>query len=458
MNTYLEHEVNKQEEVFFQSENHLVGEQERECQQDVWKILVVDDEGDVHQITHMVLEDLVFENKPLYILSAYSAQEAKRLLEQHPDSALVLLDVVMENHNAGLKLVEYIRKTLNNPFIHIILRTGQPGYAPERDIIRKYEINGYTNKAELTAQKMATLVTSSLRSYSELITIENYRQQLEIEVIERTKELIEKNARLVALNDTLRKVNIDLVRLNQEKNEFLGIAAHDLKSPLASIQGLASLIERNYDSLPRDEVISMVSMIRLSSSQMFELIRNILDVNMIESGRLKLSPEVIDIAVLLHSLVKEYTPFAEKKNISLHFQKGGGKMFSFLDSQIVRQVLDNILSNAVKYSPADKNIFVRIHHHDKFISCEVQDEGPGLSDEEQLKLFGKFMRLTPRPTGNEHSTGLGLFIVKKLLDAMKGRVKCKSRLGQGSLFTVEFPFIETQWMEDYANNLMNQQG
>lgn len=458
MDTHREHDLNnKQDELFFQSEEHFIEEQEKESQ-DVWKILVVDDEGDVHQITHMVLEDLIFENKPLHIFSAYSAQEAKRLLERHPDSALVLLDVVMENYDAGLKLVEYIRKTLKNPFIHIILRTGQPGYAPEREIVCKYEINGYTNKTELTAQKMATMVTSSLRSYSELITIENYRQQLEKEVIERTKELVEKNARLIALNDTLRKMNIDLVKLNQDKNEFLGIAAHDLKSPLASIQGLASLIEKHYDSLPKDEVIGMAGMIRLSSSQMFELIRNILDVNAIESGRLKLSPEVTDISCILYSLVKEYTQSAKRKNIALHFQEEGGKTISFLDPQMVRQVLDNVLSNAIKYSPPDKNIFVRIRHDEESIFCDIQDEGPGLSEEEQLKLFGKFTRLTPRPTGNEHSTGLGLFIVKKLLDAMKGQIWCKSRLGQGSLFTVEFPFIETQWMEDYANSLLIQQG
>jgi len=419
--------------------------------QEGWKVLVVDDEGDVHQITHMVLDDFTFEDKPLCILSAYSAEEAKSLLEQHPDSALMFLDVVMESYDAGLKLVKYIRETLNNPFIHIILRTGQPGYAPEKEIVRKYEINGYTNKAELTAQKMFTLVTSSLRSYSELITIETYRQQLEKEVEERTRELVEKNTELQNLNETLKKMNEDLIKLNQDKNEFLGIAAHDLKNPLASIQGLAELIERCYDTLPKGEVIGIASMIRFSSIQMFEFIRNILDVNAIESGHFKVSLEVIDIHPILQSLVNEYTKFAKRKGISLSFHCAVEQLLAFADAQMVRQVLDNLISNAVKYSSPGKSIHIRVNHRSSYISCEIEDEGPGLSEEEQQKLFNKFARLTPRPTGDEHSTGLGLFIVKKLVEIMHGQVACKSQLGQGSIFTVEFPGVGAERINECMN-------
>ena len=103
------------------------------------------------------------------------------------------------------------------------------------------------------------------------------------------------------------------------------------------------------------------------------------------------------------------------------------------------QVLENLVSNAVKYSPPGKNIFVRLQHSAEAVRCEVQDEGPGLSPEDQKKLFGKFARLSAKPTGGEHSTGLGLSIVKKMVEAMNGKVWCESELGKGATFIVEFP-------------------
>jgi len=111
---------------------------------DTWKVLVVDDEDDVHQMTKVVLDDFIFENKPLEILNVNSAKEAKQILAEYPDIAVILLDVVMETSDAGLNLVGYIRKTLKNRFVRIVLRTGQPGYAPEKEVIRKYDINDYT--------------------------------------------------------------------------------------------------------------------------------------------------------------------------------------------------------------------------------------------------------------------------------------------------------------------------
>ena len=104
------------------------------------------------------------------------------------------------------------------------------------------------------------------------------------------------------------------------------------------------------------------------------------------------------------------------------------------------QVLENLVSNAVKYSPPRKNIFVRLKKEAGAVRCEVQDEGPGLSVEDQKKLFGKFARLSAKPTGGEHATGLGLSIVKRMVEAMNGKVWCESEPGQGALFVVQFPF------------------
>ena len=110
-----------------------------------------------------------------------------------------------------------------------------------------------------------------------------------------------------------------------------------------------------------------------------------------------------------------------------------------MDTSVAVQVLENLVSNAVKYSPPGKDIFVRLQKRAEAVRVEVQDQGPGLSAEDQKKLFGKFARLSAKPTGGEHSTGLGLSIVKKMVEAMNGQVWCESELGRGATFTVEFP-------------------
>ena len=144
-----------------------------------WKILVVDDEEGVHQVTTLALKNFTFDNKNLQLLHAYSAAQALEYLIEHPDIAIVLLDVVMESEHAGLKLVKKIREDLNNKTTRIVLRTGQPGQAPEREVIQNYDINGYKTKTELTANKLFTLMYATLRSYRDIITLERSRKGLE---------------------------------------------------------------------------------------------------------------------------------------------------------------------------------------------------------------------------------------------------------------------------------------
>jgi two-component system, sensor histidine kinase and response regulator len=110
----------------------------------------------------------------------------------------------------------------------------------------------------------------------------------------------------------------------------------------------------------------------------------------------------------------------------------------------LHQILDNLLSNGLKYSPMGKNLYLRLIKTEQVIRCEIQDEGPGLSLEDQQKLFSKFTRLTPKPTQGEHSTGLGLYIVKKLVEAMKGKVWCETELGRGATFIIEFPRVSSR--------------
>jgi len=144
-----------------------------------WKVLLVDDEPEVHEVTRLVLGNFRFEDRPLQILSAMSAAEAKEHLSENDDIAVIFLDVVMESDQAGLALVDYIRTVLGNRNIRIVLRTGQPGQAPEHEVITKYDINDYKEKTELTAQKLATTLFASLRSYRDIMTIEANKRGLE---------------------------------------------------------------------------------------------------------------------------------------------------------------------------------------------------------------------------------------------------------------------------------------
>ncbi|OJY92284.1 MAG: hypothetical protein BGP25_14265 [Lysobacterales bacterium 63-13] len=144
-----------------------------------WKILIVDDEPEVHQVTRLVLGNFRFDDRPLQLISAYSSIEAEQQLREHHDTAVILLDVVMETEQAGLALVRTIRERLDNPFVRIVLRTGQPGQAPEHEVVAAYDINDYKEKTELTAQKLSTTLYAALRAYRDMRTIESSRRGLE---------------------------------------------------------------------------------------------------------------------------------------------------------------------------------------------------------------------------------------------------------------------------------------
>jgi response regulator RpfG family c-di-GMP phosphodiesterase len=158
-----------------------------------WKILIVDDDKEVHAITTLVLKKFQYDNRGLDFFHAYSAREARNILKEQPDIAVILLDVVMETKDAGLLLVDYIRNNLKNKFVRIILRTGQPGEAPEERIIIEYDINDYKEKTELSSQKLVTVMLSSLRTYRDIQTIEASRRGLQ-RIIEASSSLFEQRS------------------------------------------------------------------------------------------------------------------------------------------------------------------------------------------------------------------------------------------------------------------------
>lgn len=264
------------------------------------------------------------------------------------------------------------------------------------------------------------------------------RKQAEANRIQLIQEQEAKNAAL-HYSKTIEEKNAQLVQLNQDKNEFLGIAAHDLKNPLSGILGLAEIMTASEGLLSPEEIVEYSSMIEDSSRRMFTLIKNLLDVNAIESGKMNTNLETTDILPTVKKIIQTYTDRAKAKNIDFYLKTDENQYIAFVDKDITHQVLDNLISNAIKYSPHHKNVTVTISTVDQNIRCEIKDEGVGLSKEDQQKLFGKFTRLSTKPTGGEHSTGLGLFIVKKLITSMNGNVWCESELGKGATFIVTFP-------------------
>ena len=229
-----------------------------------------------------------------------------------------------------------------------------------------------------------------------------------------------------------------LREMNDEKNEFMGIAAHDLRSPLNAVKGYTEMLLEE-EAMDRPEQAGLLRRIHDATQRMVEMVQNLLDVNAIERGEMNLQLAPADLSSLLASAVETHRPRAAAKQQNLHLENEAGPITVRIDPNVMVQVLENLISNAVKYSPPGRNIHVRLKKSPESVRCEVQDEGPGLSLEDQKKLFGKFARLSAKPTGGEHSTGLGLSIVKKMVEAMNGRVWCESEPGKGARFVVEFP-------------------
>ena len=230
-----------------------------------------------------------------------------------------------------------------------------------------------------------------------------------------------------------------LREMNDEKNEFMGIVAHDLRNPLNCIQGYSELIlEESAEARVQEPAQRILD----TSRRMTEMVRNLLDANRIERGEMKLDLQPIPFSAVLGTVVESYQPRAAAKQqvIGLECKVPAAADLTILaDRSLLLQVLENLISNAVKYSPVGTRIDVVLTRASDVGRCEVRDHGPGLSADDQKKLFGKFARLSAKPTGGEHATGLGLSIVKKMVEAMNGKVWCESQLGQGASFFVQFP-------------------
>ncbi|GGK37823.1 ATP-binding response regulator [Salinarimonas ramus] len=550
-----------------------------------WTILVVDDDRSVHEGTRFALYDYALDGQGLEILSAYSAREGKEILAARPDIAVVLLDVVMESDDAGLTLVDDIRRELGNRTVRIILRTGQPGQAPERAVIVDYDINDYKAKTELTADKLFTSVTAALRSWQQLQRLEATRRGLEIivdaaamlfdlrsvrklaqgvltqiatllgvdcagilvlrenavgealtvlaasgcygphadpegpalgadleacvrsaleshahafegvrsvlysrtgsgrevvVVIEAERplsetdralvelfssrlsvafdnvilheELQEANARLeervvartaelIRANRRLADQRADLTRSNRLKSEILGTVAHDLKNPLAVILGRAEMLGDliAVSPPPLDGMRAQVGHIRETALRLTDMVSTLVADAMNDALDITVRREVVDLAALARDVAEANRPLAERKEQTIRIDTAG-EVFVLGDQDRLREAIENLVSNAVKYSPRGAPIDIAAQTREGSGVVLVTDVGPGLMPEDVARVFGRFQRLSAKPTAGESSTGLGLSIVRRIAELHEGEASAESAgPGRGSTFTLRIP-------------------
>lgn len=406
-----------------------------------WTVAVIDDDRAVHEATLFALRDYRLDGRGLEILSASSAAEGRRLVAERPDIAVILLDVVMERDDAGLSLVDFIRRDLANETVRIVLRTGQPGQAPERRIVIDHDINDYKAKTELTADRLFTTLTAALRSYAQLERLGAARRELadanallEQRVAERTASLREANERLAARS-------AELARANRLKSEMLGTIAHDLKNPLGIILGRMEMLDDlvRQEPPPRETMRAQVEHVRNSARHMCRMIDALIADAMGDALDIALRRGPVDLAVLVAEVAASNRILAERKGQRLTMEVPERLMITG-DADRLREALDNLVSNAVKYSPGGTNITLSLAREPGGAACHVRDEGPGLLAEDEMRLFGRFQRLSAQPTGGESATGLGLFITRRIAELHGGTVTAQSHgPGRGTTFSLLLP-------------------
>lgn len=259
-----------------------------------------------------------------------------------------------------------------------------------------------------------------------LFRYNSLRKQANVLLKQRQKEIEEQNKQLV--------------RLNEEKNEFLNIAAHDLRGPLSSLVGVAELLAHS-DETDRTSRQEYIDIIKESTTRMLNMINDLLDVNSIENNQSRVNAAKMDVVPVADRLAEIYRAQAAGKNIWVEADIRFRPLKINADESHLRSIIENLLSNAVKFSESGSSVTIRLEKEHDTAKITVIDEGPGITEEDQKQLFGRYTRLSNKPTGDESSVGLGLYIVKNLTEAMNGRIRCESAPGKGSKFIVTFPLV-----------------
>ncbi len=275
------------------------------------------------------------------------------------------------------------------------------------------------------------------------------QQQNEL-IMRYNEQLDSSNISLRKQNETIEKQNNLLNDLIKEKNVFLGVVAHDLKNPIASIMLSSEMLLTKVVALSQEKVDKILNRIYSTSHRMQCTVEELLEINSMMFGG-ETQFDKYNPTELLSELFDQINAQGKAKDIQIHFF-AEHNIYILADRNKFLRVMENILSNAIKFSPLGKQIWIRLYRNNTFIRCEVQDQGQGMSLDDMEKLFGRFTRLSAQPTAGEHSTGLGLYIVKQMVDSMNGKVWAESPgKDMGTTFIVEL--LEANELSE-ANKLL----
>jgi signal transduction histidine kinase len=402
-----------------------------------WRVLVVDDDEQLHTITGLVLAGLVFRGRPVRVEGARSGSEAVAMLESDSGYAVVLLDVVMETDDAGLRVVQELRERLGNYDTRVVLRTGQPGLVPVRELVLRYDVDGYESKAELTAQRLFTVVVSALRSYERASSRTLELETMHRTLAERARGLEEAVAEQTAeLDDALRVTR----RALAAKDEFLAVMSHEMRTPLHGILGAARLLEHSeLDPTQRKHLGTLVAAGRLLGA----IIEDILDLAQMEHAGLELHPSTVVLGATLDRVLELVRSLAAAKGIAVIDARDASlPEYVRIDETRLQQVLLNLLSNAVKFTSTGSVTLRASAERDgeeTRLRFQVIDTGIGIAPDAQARLFQPFTQADPSIRRRFGGTGLGLSICRRIVDAMTGEISLESELGRGTSFEVSVP-------------------
>jgi len=257
--------------------------------------------------------------------------------------------------------------------------------------------------------------------------------------VQKNNELHKAHADLLEIHRQLEQKNIQLEKLNREKNHFLSIAAHDLRNPLTTIYTAADLITEELKDKTSSETKEFLEMIKQSSKFMRGLIEELLDVSVIDSGKLSIHLEPVNLMDLIRNNVALNRVIAGRKQINVEYRSENSLPILQLDRKKIEQALNNLISNAIKYSFPKSKVEIHTKCENSNLIISVSDEGQGIPPTEMNKLFKPFSRTSVQATSGESSTGLGLVIVRKIIEAHNGRVWAESLVKKGSTFYISFP-------------------
>ncbi len=290
-----------------------------------------------------------------------------------------------------------------------------------------------------------------LRDLQTVHQVESARKEAEIyrlrnvELASLNEDLRREKSRADMLNAHLQDVNSNLEKIVNEKNEFLGIVAHDLRNPLANIVLSASMVNNYRGRMTSADIGREMDKIELTATHLKDIVANLLDLNKLDSGARAMEQSQIDVHKLMLTLVTLHRDRAAVKHIRLDYEPGDIRhAVARADKQAFQQSIENIISNAIKYSPPGKRVSIRLSRSEPApgearYNIHVRDEGPGIPADERQRLFEKFARLSSKPTGGEHSVGLGLYITKRLMNEMRGDVSFLAPSGGGAEFVLSIP-------------------